>query len=203
MSRPTIIGLAGRAGSGKSTCARWLRENFGAVEFSLAEPLKRLAQKTFGFTDAQVFGTQAEKEAIDPRWGISPREALIRLGNSAREELGGDVWLNACLRRIDESGVALAVVADVRYPNEATAIAARGRVGRIYSPAGLALGFVARLSCPNAATSVDVNAPSERSVDEIDPADLAFEISIERSEGASALLEAFAAKALPYLRSVR
>lgn len=186
MNRQIIFALAGRAGSGKSTCAKWLVDNYGAVEFSLAEPLKRLAQDVFGFSDAQVFGTQAQKEAVDPRWGISAREALIKLGHSARERLGRDVWLNACLAKIRDSGARIAVVSDVRYPNEAKTMHDGGAV-------------VVRLKCPNAATSVDPNAPSEAGVDEIDPAHVSVELSVGRSEGARALINAFAYHAIPYL----
>lgn len=181
-----IIGLAGRAGSGKSTCADWLRDNHGASVYSLALPLKFLAQDVFGFTAEQVFGTQAQKEAADPRWGMSPREALIRLGNSARERLGEDVWLNACLNLIRFESPRLAVIADVRYPNEAHAVARAG-------------GIVVRLDCPDAATSVDPNAPSERSVDQIDPADVSVEIRASRSPGAADLLSTFASMIRGYL----
>jgi hypothetical protein len=174
---PRIIGLAGRAGSGKSTCARFLVEKYGAREFSFAEPLKRLAQDVFGFTDAQVFGSQADKEAIDPRWGISPREALIRLGNSARERVDPYIWLNACLRLIHTSGAPLAVVSDVRYPNEASAIADEGHV------------FL--LSCPDADTKVNPDAPSERSVDNIDPKHIFAKLDSPRTPGAWLLLHEF------------
>lgn len=175
---PKIIGLAGRAGSGKSTCGEWLARERGAVLFSLADPLKRLAQDVFGFTDAQVFGTQADKEAIDPRWGISPRHALIRLGNAARERLGLDVWLNACLKSIDESGARLAVITDIRYPNEAEAVHRKA-------------GYVVLLRCPDSVSTVDPGAPSERSVDEIDMRYVSGVVNVPRSEGASLLLAAF------------
>jgi hypothetical protein len=183
---PIVFALAGRAGSGKSTCARWLVDNYGAVEFSLAEPLKRLAQDVFGFSDEQVFGTQAQKEAVDPRWGISPREALIKLGHAARERVGKNVWLDACLNAVARSGARVAVVSDVRYPNEAAAMHGKGAV-------------VVRLRCPNSVSTVDPNAPSEAGVDEIDPNDVSVELNVGRSEGARALINAFAYHVIPYL----
>jgi len=188
VNSPRIIAIAGRAGSGKTTCAKWLVERHGAVEFSFAEPLKRLAQDVFGFSDAQVFGTQAEKEAVDPRWGISPREALIRLGHAARERLGRDVWLNACLAKIRDSGAKIAVISDVRYPNEATAMKNGG-------------ALVVRLACPDSVSNVDPNAPSEAGVDEIDPNDVHLELNIPRSPCATALLSAFIEGVRPYLKT--
>jgi hypothetical protein len=204
-----IIALAGRAGSGKTTCARRLVEKHGAVELSLAEPLKRLAMEVFGFSEAQVFGTQAQKEKVDQcvrvayteveirkLWPsltaeqheimraaggrpVSPREMLIRLGQGCRKWIREDVWLLALLAKIatfDKSQ--LVVVSDVRFNNEAEALCKAG-------------ASVIRLTCPNAATSVDPNAASEASVDQIDQKWLYRDLVIERSPGASKLLEIF------------
>jgi dephospho-CoA kinase len=62
-----IIGLLGKAGSGKTTVANWLRDSYGAQKFSYAAPLKEMARRIYGLSDAQLFGTQEEKETIDPR----------------------------------------------------------------------------------------------------------------------------------------
>src|SRR5262249_53275703 len=139
---------------------------------------KRLAQHVFGFTDDQVFGTQAQKEAIDPRWGISPRDALIRLGHGARVHLDDRVWIRACLAVIERQKPKVAGIADVRYPNEAEAINVHG-------------GYGVRLRCPDAQTTVDPNAPSEKGVDEIASEFVDAEISVPRSPAAALLLEAF------------
>lgn len=170
--------LAGRAGSGKSTCAKFLKDHAGAVEFSIADPLKRLAQSIMDFSDEQLWGTQAQKEAIDPRYGFSAREFLIRLGDNARKILGDRVWIDGCLRSIERSGAPVAVVSDVRYPNEAEVFALAGAT-------------VIRLRCPDAASCVDPNAPSERGVDEIDPRYVAAEVAAPRSPNAEKLLTTF------------
>lgn len=176
LDTPRIIGLCARAGRGKSTCAA-IATARGFARRSLAEPLKLLTMHVFDFRPAQVFGTQAEKEAIDPRWGVSPREMLIRLGDGARRTLGEDVWLDALLGRIGQEGVDV-VIEDVRYRNEVKAIRECG-------------GKVVKLECPDAETLVDPNAPSERSVDEV-PLDL-FDavLSVPRSPDARLLKERF------------
>jgi len=207
-----IIALAGRAGSGKSTVGQWLVEHRGAVEVSFAAPLKRLAMEVFGFSERQVFGTQQDKETTvgDVRvafgeevkaelahaWSsgraVSPREMLIRLGDGARRHIAPDVWIRAALRQIDElPDGTLAVVTDVRYGNEAQAIYEVGKKARAvgYLDAGTA---VIRLNCPDAATTVDRNASSERSVDEIESRWLAADLTVERSPGAVKLIETFA-----------
>lgn len=128
----TLLGLLGPAGAGKTTVAKFLVERYGATRYALAAPLKTLAQRVFGFSDAQLYGSQADKDAVDPRWGVSPREALQRLGtDGCREVLGPDVWLDALFRRIHAERPRFAVIDDVRFPNEARAIhAAGGRVWR-------------------------------------------------------------------------
>lgn len=59
-----LIALAGRAGSGKNTVADML----GGHQISFAEPLKRFCQEVFDFTDAQVWGPSACRNAPDERY---------------------------------------------------------------------------------------------------------------------------------------
>lgn len=175
--KPTLIGLLGRAGSGKSTVAAHLEERCGAFRYSLAGPLKALSRYVFDLSEDQVYGTQAAKEAIDPRWGLSPRELLIRVGHGMREHFGEGVHLAACLDRIRRDGAALSVVEDVRYPNEA-----RGIVNND--------GRIIKLVCPDAGTAVDPNAPSERSVDEVPEQLIARTLWFPRSPGGARLVAA-------------
>lgn len=125
---PIVIGLCGPAGAGKSTIAEYLQDVYGAKRYSLAEPLKDIAARTLDFTHEQLYGTQSQKEAIDPRYGFSPRWFLQKLGtDGCRGVLGSDIWVNALLRRIRTEAPKYAVVEDVRFPNEADAI--RGLFG--------------------------------------------------------------------------
>jgi hypothetical protein len=74
-----LIGINGEIGSGKSTAANYLCDKYAATEYMFAKPLKEIA-KTLGFKDESVYGTQEEKLAIDPFWGISGREFLQVFG---------------------------------------------------------------------------------------------------------------------------
>lgn len=154
-----IVGFVGRAGSGKSTAAAHVLARCGGARFSLAEPLKLMARDVLGFSHEQLYGTQAQKEAVDPRYGFSPRWFLQRLGTEGcRKHLGPDVWVHALMRAIGlwrscgASGVA--VVDDVRFPNEADAIRAAG-------------GFVVRLVCPDAPPTPGAEHASEALVDDV------------------------------------
>lgn len=127
-----IVGIMGPAGSGKSTAAKHLVDFYGAKRYAFADPLKRLAIEVFEFTEAQVFGSQADKETVDPRYGLSPRVFLQRLGVAARKIFGEDFWVRQCLERIMRESPKLAVIDDVRFVNEATAVmGAGGRVLRM------------------------------------------------------------------------
>lgn len=118
-----VIGLLGPAGAGKSTVAKYLLEKcYNAKVYSLAAPLKEIAKRVMLFTDEQLYGTQAQKEAPDIRYGFSARTFLQRLGTDGiRDVLGTDVWITACLRKIKVEGPDVAIVEDLRFINEACA----------------------------------------------------------------------------------
>lgn len=174
--RNQIIGLCGRAGSGKSTVARHLRDSYGAQVFALADPVKRMAMDIWGFSEEQVYGDASIKEAPDPRTGITPRWALQKLGQAARDHLGGDVWIQGLLSRI-ERAEGLCVVEDVRYRNEVAALRERG-------------GIIFRLVCTdylNGRFSLNGH-PSELEVDLIPAEHVDEEIRSSRKQGLAHLL---------------
>jgi hypothetical protein len=184
-----ILGLLARSGHGKTTVARHLVEAFGAEVCSLAGPMKRAVQRVFDFSDAQVWGTQAEKEAIDPRYGISPRWLLQRLGTEGlRAEFGEDVHLHALLGalRKDEDGrrsanVAprLVVVDDVRFPNDARFIAAGGPDYR---------GAVVKIVATDVPEGGYGSHASEAAIDDVRPEDLATTVVSSRAQGSAHLV---------------
>lgn len=124
-----LIGLLGPAGSGKSSVAQHLCDRYGAKRYSFAKQLKELARLTLDFSDAQVFGTQQEKETVDTRYGFSPRWFLQRLGTEGcRKIFGPNVWVEACFRQIGLDAPEVAVIDDVRFSNEARQIREAGWV---------------------------------------------------------------------------
>lgn len=58
-----IIGLIGKAGSGKSTVAKYLNKK-GYVEVALADPMKRFCRDVFEFSDEQLWGPSECRNAI-------------------------------------------------------------------------------------------------------------------------------------------
>lgn len=126
-----LIGLAGRAGSGKSHAALALVRQAGFVRLRFAEPLKA-ALRELGLTEAELDG--ADKETPSPRLcGRTPRFAMQTLGTEwGRETIGRSLWVDAWARRVDAELAAGAsvVVDDVRFADEVESIRARG--GRVF-----------------------------------------------------------------------
>lgn len=124
--RGIIIGLAGKKNSGKSEVARILVRHRGFTEATFAGELKATARRLYGLSNEQVNGTQEEKEAIDPRWGLSPRQILQRLGTNVGREVHPLTWIRALERVIDAEPHYPWVVPDARFQNEVNSLRARG-----------------------------------------------------------------------------
>jgi hypothetical protein len=128
MPTPLLIGLSGKAGSGKSTAADYLTEFYGYVQFAFAGALKEVVQTAFRFTDAQM---TVGKEVKDPRVGKSPRWCLQHFGSAFRE-VWPPVWISNLRREILDflaiNGQRPIVVTDVRFQDEAEALKRMGAV---------------------------------------------------------------------------
>lgn len=68
MNRGKTIVLCGSAGVGKDTAGDFLVRRRGYVRVGLADPLKRFCQEVFAFTDDQLWGPSASRNAPDPRY---------------------------------------------------------------------------------------------------------------------------------------
>ncbi len=121
-----IIGILGGKGAGKSTLARYLGDSYGATQYAIADKLKRLVKKTFDLSDKQLWGSQASKEAVDPRYGITPRTMMERQGDALREEYGIHFQIQDLLYTIAHDAPEIAVISDVRYKDEADYIKLHG-----------------------------------------------------------------------------
>ncbi len=124
-----IIGIAGCAGSGKSTAASALADR-GYYVASLADPIKHICRDVFGWTHDRLWGPSANRNAPDPRWdGLSARRALQTLGTEWGRAMHPDVWVRKLLaEHADrcEDGRTRTVVPDVRFQNELDAIVGAG-----------------------------------------------------------------------------
>jgi hypothetical protein len=122
-----LIGLSGYARSGKDTVADHLITQFGFAKYSFAAPMKeamyRLNPKIgneFGYKDA------VDHYGLDVAKTMFPeiRRLLQVFGTEVgREMFGENFWVNLALGKVRSFH---AVVSDVRFPNEADAIRAKG-----------------------------------------------------------------------------
>lgn len=123
-----IVGVTGRAGSGKDTIADWFVCERGYTKVALADPMKEFCRTAFGWSHDQLWGPSARRSEPDPRWnGLTPRRALQQLGTEWGRAMHPDVWIRLCLDRSCTLNVPV-VVADIRFQNEVDMIQQAGGV---------------------------------------------------------------------------
>ena len=122
-----IVGLCGAAGSGKSLVAEHLEKKYGAISRALADPLKEIVGRAFSLSGEQLYGTQEQKETVDPRYNVSPRWLFQRIGTEGiRYAFGEDIWVETLMKRARYDR--FTIVSDVRFINEAVLLQQEGAV---------------------------------------------------------------------------
>lgn len=126
-----IVGLTGRARSGKDTAGVIISKLYGLPDLAFADPLKEAAMRMFGITREMAYGINYDREQIVEPWGISVREMLQKLGTEcAREVFRQDFWMV-------RADISLAtdpmysggfVMKDIRFDNEAEWVLDKGGV---------------------------------------------------------------------------
>jgi len=115
-----IIGLTGKAGTGKDTAADYLVNRHGFAKLSFATALKRGLNAMFGFSMKQ-WDDREWKETVLPELGKSPRQLAQTLGTEwGRQLVKQDLWPS--LAMAEAVGMTNAVLTDVRFDNEAHAV---------------------------------------------------------------------------------
>lgn len=127
MSDRFVVGLVGRMRSGKTTAAAALVQRMGFVEKSFAEPLKSSVMMLFRMSREQLY-TQEGKEAVDNRYGVTPRRVMQWFGQAVRDEFPG-LWEMRLVESVrEEQTDRPVVVSDIRYDAEAEAVRSLGGV---------------------------------------------------------------------------
>lgn len=150
---PLFIGVGYKKQSGKDTFANFLAdaldcdtvERVMVVHF--ADPLKQLAMNCFGLTKQQCFGSEEAKNSLtevrlsdlgfvrddgshlvtDPH-PLTARQVLQLLGTDKLRKAVPGIWAKAPIRRKYPEKIMYVVIPDVRFPDEAEAIAEAGGV---------------------------------------------------------------------------
>ena len=133
----TIYGISGFAGSGKDTAAQALMEERGFERIAFADVLRDIAEAIDPYVleraedDGDIYIFRRLSQVIQNYgWDYSKNEfpdvrrLLQRLGTEAgRDILGENIWVDTAFARTDADKI---IVTDVRFPNEAEGIKARG-----------------------------------------------------------------------------
>jgi hypothetical protein len=133
-----LIGLTGRAGSGKDTVANFLTGCQGFVRIGIADPMEAALLAMFAGTGitAEHFNDRMLKEQPIPGIGRSGRQLKQTIGDWGRQ-VSSDLWIYLADRKLREFSQASpllhiqgVVVSDVRKVDEANWITRHG--GRIW-----------------------------------------------------------------------
>lgn len=118
-----LIGITGKARSGKDTIAKHLASKHGFEHYWFSKPMKDALAVMLGWTSEHLYGDL--KEVVDPFYNVSPRRALQTIGTDwGRDLINKDLWLLCAERAISNSPNL--VISDVRFDNEASLIRSRG-----------------------------------------------------------------------------
>lgn len=127
---PLLIGLTGRAHSGKTTAAEHLVRTYWLEHYAFADPLRDGLMAIFNLEPTDFKGEQKERPL---NWlNHSPRQLMQSLGTEwARNTVHPDVWVKIAEQNIDYMTRALSeligfVISDIRFENEADFIRKRG-----------------------------------------------------------------------------
>jgi len=123
-----IIGLSGKARSGKDTVAGMIQEFIpSSFIYALADPIKKAGSEMFGIPLDHFYAADV-KEEPDDFWGISPREIAQKLGTEVgRDMFFTDMWIRRCEREIaNRQEYEMMICGDIRFTNEADWVREQG-----------------------------------------------------------------------------
>lgn len=129
-----IIGISGRKQSGKSTSGEYLAQFFSTIYpeksvklYAFADRLKQdICINILGLSYDQCYGTDDQKNTeTDIFWQgkrLTAREVMETVGTDIFRNLKVDVWTSSTLSLIVKDNPELAIVTDVRFPDEVGSI---------------------------------------------------------------------------------
>lgn len=115
-----IIGITGKAGSGKDTLADYLVEHYGYEKISFAATLKNMLIAA-GLPEPT---NRDDKEKIIDGFSFSWRDAAQKLGTEWGRSLDDNLWVKLTMNNLDPAKNY--VISDVRFENEATMVRCHG-----------------------------------------------------------------------------
>jgi hypothetical protein len=133
-----LIGITGRAGSGKDTVAEILKTQYDFTVTHFSYTLKRMISDLLG-ESYELWEDREWRERVHDLSAQTPRYMAQTLGTEwGRQTIHEDLWLIDTWNRLEKARIARAAIADVRFENEAHAIrtAYQGHVIHVERPNG-------------------------------------------------------------------
>lgn len=97
-----LVGLSGEAGVGKDTVADILVAEHGFCKIALADEIKRIAHRLYGFTREQLWGPSELRNTPSPKYPhLICRTVLQKLGTEVGREIDPNTWVNIVLESIE------------------------------------------------------------------------------------------------------
>jgi dephospho-CoA kinase len=123
-STPRLICICGQKRSGKDTVAKFLEENYGYKNEKIAGALKDTLMPMFSFTPDQL--ETDLKEVVDPRWNITPRQAMQFVGTDLMQykiqelmpHIGRKFWIQSFIQKHLANNEEPIVISDIRFIHE-------------------------------------------------------------------------------------
>lgn len=134
MPRHAVIGIAGKARSGKDTVAEFIIAQIGGYRYSFVDPIRAMLRAGFNIDLNEKYWQDRKEEEI-PILGKSPRQLMQTLGTEwGRQLVNPNLWLILANQHLLRRGPGM-VIPDIRFDNEAEWVrAVGGRVIHLHRP---------------------------------------------------------------------
>ena len=93
--------------------------------YHFADYLKQMCVELFDLTPKQVYGSDEDKNTDTP-YDMTAREFLQYFGTDVMRKIKDTVWVDYTIKLIQQEQSLLAIIPDVRFPNEVEAIHGAG-----------------------------------------------------------------------------
>lgn len=111
-----IIGLSGKAGSGKDTVGDYIAKKYNFAKMAFADPVKRTARMLFDFSDEALWGPSDKRKELNYKYKLpqkyqtsdnpsftkylSARTVLQKLGTEFGRECYENIWVDLVLKDV-------------------------------------------------------------------------------------------------------
>lgn len=93
--------------------------------YHFADYLKKIAIDLFDLTPEQVYGTDADKNT-PTNYDMTARQFLQFLGTDVMRKIKDSIWVDYTIKQIQQEKSGVALIPDVRFPNEVKQIKEAG-----------------------------------------------------------------------------